>query len=87
MVKKSIANFESSFPRGRLASGAPEASDTSSPSTATNGDPRDASKPPDDNDESFVSIEEFVPDLEDAGTSNHLNCNHPTTQHSMLKHP
>ena len=85
-VKQSISNLESSSQDDRHPSQVLEASGTSLPSTATNEDPNDASKPPADTDESFVSIEEFIPD-EELGTSHHLNSIHPTTQPSMLKHP
>jgi hypothetical protein len=86
-VKQSISNLESSSQRRCLPSQVSECSVTPLPSTATFEDPNYASKPPADTDESFVSIEEFIPDEELAGTSHHLNSNHPTTQHSMLKHP
>ena len=75
-IKQSIFKLESSSQDVYHPSQVLETSVTSLPST--NEGTTDASKPPADTDESFVSIEEFIPDEELAGTSHYLNSNHPT---------
>ena len=84
-VKQSIFNLQPSSPA--VSHPSQETPATAVPTRGGNSDAKDVFKPPADTDESFVSIEEFIPDDELAGTPHHLNSNHPTIQHSLLKHP